>query len=161
MDRGEFSRYATAYQDTVYRVALNYLGSPADAEDVMQEVLLRLYTSGRHFNDESHVKHWLIRVTLNLCSNAVRARRHYDSRPPEELPCAVPFQTEEQLALYQAVMALPEAYRTVLYLFYYEDYSVREIARILRLKDSAVTTRLSRAREKLRASLTKEDAYGL
>ena len=56
---------------------------------------------------------------------------------------------------------LPEKYRTVLYLFYYEDYSVREIARIMHVKDSAVTTRLSRAREQLKESLTKEDAYGL
>ena len=142
-------------------MALNHLGSAADAEDLVQEALLRLYTSAGRFEDEAHVKHWLIRVTLNLCSNARRARRHYDPRPLEELPCTVPFQTEEQLALYQAVMALPEKYRTVLYLFYYEDYSVREIARILRIKDSAVTTRLSRARAQLKASLTKEDAYGL
>lgn len=161
MDRAEFSRYAEAYKDTVYRVALNYLGCTADAEDIVQEVLLRLYTCSRRFDGEAHVKHWLIRVTLNLCSNAVRARRHYDARPLEELPCAAPFQTEEQLALYQAVMALPEKYRTVLYLFYYEDYSVREIARILRIKDSAVTTQMTRARAQLKASLTKEDAYGL
>ena len=161
MDSAAFSHYTEAYQDTVYRVALNYLGSAADAEDMVQEVLLRLFTSSKRFADADHVKHWLIRVTLNLCSNAVRARKRYDPRPLEEIPCAVSFQTEEQLALYQAVMALPEKYRTVLYLFYYEDYSVREIARILHVKDSAVTTRLSRAREQLKESLTKEDAYGL
>ncbi len=161
MDKAEFARYAEKYKDTVYRVALNYLRNLDDADDIVQEALLRLYTTGKRFPDEEQVKYWLIRVTLNLCSNMVRSQKNREKTPLEELTVAVPFKAEDEMLMFSAVMGLPEKYRTPLYLYYYEEYSIREISELLRLKESAVTTRLSRARSRLKAALTEEEDYGL
>ncbi len=156
MNRTDFGRCAEKYKDTVYRVALNFTGSAQDAEDAVQEALLRLYLSKERFEGDEHVKRWLIRVTLNYCKNLARAASRRVPTPPEELALSVPFEAEEQIALFTAVMSLPEKYRVPLYLFYYEEYSVREIARILELSETAVTTRLQRARQTLKAELVEE-----
>ncbi|MGM9520892.1 MAG: RNA polymerase sigma factor [Oscillospiraceae bacterium] len=160
MDKAEFYQYAERYKDTIYRVALNYMRNPCDADDAVQEVLLKLYMTGTRFKGEEHVKRWLIRVTLNLCSNMLRSRGRREQVPVDELALGIPFEAEEQLALFTAVMSLAEKYRTVLYLFYYEDYTAGEIADILNLKVSAVTTRLSRARNLLRTQFLEGDTDG-
>ena len=154
LEREEFLLLAGKYKDTVFRVALNALKSPQDADDIVQEALLRLWKRSKPFESEVHAKHWLIRVALNLCKNVFRApwRRHV---PLEELETAAVFDTPEQSALFAEVMALPEKYRTVLYLFYYEEYSVEEIAELLDVSQSVVTTRLSRARQALKSELTE------
>lgn len=154
LEREQFLHLAGKYKDTVFRVALNALGSPADADDIVQEVLLRLWKRSEPFENEAHAKHWMIRVALNLCKNVFRApwRKHL---PLEELDAFTVFDTPEQGALYAEVMALPEKYRTVLYLFYYEEYSVKEIAQLLDVSQSVVTTRLSRARQALKSELTE------
>ncbi len=154
LEREEFLRLAGAYKDTVYRVALHALGSPHDADDIVQETLLRLWKRSEPFESEAHAKHWLIRVALNLCKNVFRApwRKH---KRLEELDATAVFDTSEQVTLYAEVMALPEKYRTVLYLFYYEDYSVKEVAQLLGISETAVTTRLSRARQALKTKLTE------
>ena len=154
LEREEFLLLAGKYKDTVFRVALNALKSPQDADDIVQEALLRLWKRSKPFESEVHAKHWLIRVALNLCKNVFRApwRKHV---PLEELETAAVFDTPEQGALYAEVMALSEKYRTVLYLFYYEEYSVKEIASLLGVSQSVVTTRLSRARQALKSELTE------
>lgn len=159
MDTGDFSFYAQKYKDTVYRVALNFCGNEMDAEDAVQEVLMKLYLSKNSFQGDEHVKRWMIRCTLNYCKNLRRSASRWVETPPEELALSVPFEAEEQIAMYTAVMSLPEKYRTVLYLFYYEEYSIREISGILDLGESAVTTRLSRARNMLRKELGEERSY--
>lgn len=156
MERNDFERYARKYKDMAYRVALNFTCNPEDAEDAVQEVLMRLFTAKGEFQGEEHVKRWMIRVTLNYCRNLAREARHRAPTPPEELALSVPFEAEEQLELFTAVMALPEKYRVPLYLFYYEEYSVREIAGIMHLTESNVTTRLSRARAMLKSKLVEE-----
>ncbi len=157
MSGENFTEYAERYKDTVYRIALNYLGNPEDADDIVQDVLLKLFTTAKRFKDDEHLKRWLIRVTLNRCANETRSRKHHDNTPIENITLAVNFETEEQLALFSAVMSLPERYRTVLYMYYYEGYSVKETGEILGIRESAVTTRLSRARERLKIILTEED----
>ncbi len=154
LEREEFLRLAGKYKDTVYRVALNALRSPHDADDIVQETLLRLWKRGEPFESEAHAKHWLIRVALNLCKNVFRAPWR-KTVPLEELDAAAVFDTPEQGALYAEVMALLEKYRTVLYLLYYEEYSVREIAGLLGVSPSVVTSRLSRARQALKSELTE------
>ncbi len=155
LEREAFLRLAGMYKDTVFRVALNALGSPQDAEDIVQETLLRLWKRQEPFDSDTHGKYWMIRVALNLCRNVFRApwRRHV---PLDELYAAAAFDKPEQLTLYGEVMSLPEKYRTALYLFYYEEYSVREIAELLGVSETAVTTRLSRARQALKVKLTEE-----
>ena len=161
MEQAVFYDLARRYKDMIFRIALNYFGSPFDAEDMVQETLMKLYTASPEFESERHAKHWLIRVTLNLCKNTVRSPWRRRTVSLDEAADVVTFDRPEQSELFQSVMGLPEKYRTALYLFYYEDLSVREIARLLNVKESAVTTRLSRARQMLKSQLLKEAAdYG-
>lgn len=150
MEREEFTRIAETYKDMLFRIALNYLGSPCDADDAVQEVLLKLYTASPVFEDESHIKSWLIRVAINQCKSLLRAPWRRNLRLDDY---ELSFEEPEQSELFYRVMALPEKYRIVLYLHYYEDYSVREIAGFLGINVSAVTTRLNRARNKLKLEL--------
>jgi RNA polymerase sigma-70 factor (ECF subfamily) len=134
-------------------VAFHVLANPQDADDAVQEVFLKLYTSQKPMEGEEHLRRWLLRVTINHCRDVLRSpwRKHRASL--EDVPEQPVFQKPEQQALYQTVMALPERYRMVLVLFYYEELSVREIGELLGLNPSAVTTRLSRARAKLKEQL--------
>ena len=153
MERTLFLAAADRYKDMVYRIALNYFGNSFDAEDTVQDVLMKLYTGNRRFESEEHLKYWLIRVTINTCKNPLRTPWRRKRADPEELAETLIFERPEESDLFLAVMELEKKYRTVLYLFYYEDLPVREIANILEVKESAVTTRLSRARERLKIKL--------
>ena len=153
MEQVHFTRAVERHQDMVYRVALHSLGTPQVADDAVQEVFLRLYQRAEPFDSPEHLRRWLLRVTLNYCRDVLKSpwrRRRVSLESLPELPA---FQREEERVLYQTVMSLPEKYRTVLDLFYYEELSVREIAALLHIEVSAVTTRLSRARGKLKDAL--------
>ena len=155
MTQTEFIPLAERYKDTVYRIALNFYGNPYDADDTVQDVMLKLFQRRESFESEEHARYWLIRVTVNQCKNGLRwakLRRHENL---DDIALSVQFQQPEQSEVYREVMALPKQYRTVLYLFYYEELSVNKIALLLGIKPSAVTTRLSRARQKLKAKLTE------
>lgn len=135
---------------TVYRLAMVYLGRRADAEDITQEVFLRLLCRAPAFADGDHQKRWLCQVTANLCRDQLRGFwRKRVVELEDTLPAAAP---EEREAL-AAVMALPEQYRLPIHLHYYEGYSVAEIAQILKLGQSAVKMRLKRGRELLKLEL--------
>ncbi len=155
MEKTLFNSAARQYQDMVYRIALHFFGSPQDAEDTVQEVFLRLYTQKQPFEGPEHLRRWLIRVTVNVCKDALKSPWRRRRVSLEELPEEPVFDRPEQGELYREVMALPEKYRTVLYLFYYEELTVREIGEILGLGTSAVTTRLHRARARLKEHLTE------
>ena len=151
MEREYFQSAVNKYQNMVFRIALHSMGQITDAEDVVQEVFLRLYTCTVTFESMEHLRYWLIRVTVNVCrdmlKNPWRRRISLDNVPEPA------FEQPEQLELYQEVMMLPEKYRVVLVLFYYEELSTKEIGEILGLRQSAVTTRLSRARALLKQRL--------
>lgn len=155
MTQHEFVAAAEQYKDMIYRIALNYYGNSYDADDTVQDALLKLYRFDKTFESEEHLRNWLIRVTVNLCKNGLRWAKLRRHAALEDVEIPVQFQYPEQSELYQAVMSLPERYRTVLYLFYYEELSVNEIAAALEIKPSAVTTRLSRARQQLKTKLTE------
>ena len=155
MEQEKFLDTLARHQNMVYRIALHQTGSPADAEDAMQEVFLRLLTAKQAPAGEDHLRRWLIRVTVNYCRDLLKSPWRKRRVPLNDVPEEPVFQREEEAELYREVMALPEKYRTVLDLFYYEELSIREIAEVLGIKESLVTTRLSRARGKLRARLTE------
>ena len=146
-------KFETAYDlygKAVYRLAMVYLGRHADAEDVTQEVFVRLLYRAPGFADGDHEKRWLLRVTANLCKDQLKGFwRRQVTELEDTLPAAPP---EEQEAL-AAVMALPERYKLPIHLHYYEGYSVAEIGEILRLGQSAVKMRLKRGRELLKIEL--------
>ena len=155
MEQNIFLMIAGRYKGTVYRIALNYFGNTCDAEDTVQEVFMKLYTSNKKFESDEHVRNWMIRVTINMCKNTLRMPWRNRNVEFEELTDTITFEQQDQSELFMSVMSLPEKYRTILYLFYYEEYSIKEIAEMLKLKESAVTTRLSRARNQLRQTLTE------
>ena len=159
MEKETFLAAVERHQDMVYRIALHHFASPQDAEDTVQEALMKLYTAADAFESDEHVRAWLIRVTVNLCKNTLRSPWRRRRVPLEELRQAVQFERPEESDLFLTVMAMPEKYRTALYLFYYEDCSVHEIAELLSIKESAVTTRLSRARQVLKRKLTEAEEY--
>ena len=147
-----------AYGDMVYRLALVRTKNPSDAEDVAQEVFLRCLRSGPAFTSAEHQKAWLLRVTIN-CSKTLLGsafRRHTVA-----LEAAGEPKSEDALpdsTVYDAVLALPPKLRTAVHLFYYEDYSVKEIAAAMHASESAVKTWLFRARAQLKDSL--KGAFG-
>lgn len=154
MNKEEFESCYHEYFDFVYRLSFTYVKNPADAEDVAQETFVRLYRQEGEFASEEHVRRWLLRVAVNLSKDMLRShwnqkRQEFDENMPKEI---FGWQ-EDQKEIWQEVAALPEKYRLVLYLYYYEGYSVREIGQILRCSTSAVKMRLKRGREKLRESL--------
>lgn len=153
MERSAFQATVGQYQDMVYRVALHQFGVLQDAEDAVQEVFLRLYTEEKLFESGEHLRRWLIRVTLNVCRDTLKSPWRKRRVPLDTVPDQPVFDAPEQGELYQAVMALPEKYRVTLYLFYYEELSTKEIAELLGLRQTAVTTRLSRGRELLKKRL--------
>ncbi|MCL2519094.1 MAG: RNA polymerase sigma factor [Oscillospiraceae bacterium] len=143
------------YQDMVYRIAFTYCKNYSDAEDITQEVFLRYLKTDKEFNDDEHLKAWLIRVTVNAAKNLLRSAwfRKTDSISEHEDLCEPEHEHPE---VYHEVMALAERYRSVVMLYYFEDYSVKEIAEILRRSETAVQTQLQRARAILKEKL-KED----
>lgn len=150
-----FERLARAYGDTIFRVAYHALGSRADAEDVCQGVLLKLYRADQPFSGDDHAKHWLIRVTVNDCRKLLRAPWRNRVLPLEDYdaPAQAP---EDHSEVLSAVMALASKYRVCVYLYYYEEYSIREIAQLIHVKESTVQTRLARARSQLKQALSSE-----
>jgi len=158
LDRTQFLQLAAEHKDTVFRVALNMLASPDDADDVVQETLIRLLERTEPFESGAHAKNWLIRVAINQCKSVLRSPWRRRRASFEE--AAAPDAPQEERELLAAVMSLPEKYRTALYLFYYEGYSSKELAGLLGISVSAVTTRLARARRKLKEKLTEVDNDG-
>ena len=156
MEQEEARRLVEEYGSMVYRLAYARTGSRADAEDITQEVFLRLVRAAPAFRDGEHRRAWLLRVTANCAKDFFRApwRRH---RPLEEAAALAAPGPEEGRGVLGAVLALPERYRTVVHLFYYEELSVAEIAAALGKSEGAVRTRLSRARGMLRAALAGEE----
>ena len=153
MDKEQFTRAAEAYQPMVYRIAYNYFGSASDADDATQDVFLKLYTQKKPFQSEEHLRHWLIRVTVNQCKDVLKSPWRKRRVSLDAIADRPVFDSQDEADLFREVMALPEKYRTVLNLFYYEELSVKEIADVLGVKVSAVTTRLSRARAQLKTRL--------
>lgn len=148
----EFTAAAERHLDMVYRIALNSLRHPADAEDAVQNTMLRLWRTDTDFAGEEHLRRWLARVAVNE-SRRIAAhpwRRRAVSLEEAREPV---FQDRERRELYEAVMGLPAKYRVPLYLYYYEGYKVDEVGELLGLNASTVQTRLARARAKLKIQL--------
>lgn len=136
--------------DMVYKLALSQTRSVTYAEDVTQEVFLRLIRRKPSFENNEHIKAWLIRVTLN-CSKSVFMSSWFKKTVP--LNEEISFDTPEKSDVYFAVQDLPSKYRTAIHLFYYEDMSIDEISRALGVKQSTVKSHLHRGRELLRERL--------
>ena len=134
------------YQTMVFRLADSYPRSRADAQDLCQEVFLRYFCSRPPFASEEHRRAWLLRVTVNRCKTHLTS---WWVRRTVPLDDRIPMPEPEPLALDEALRQLAEKDRLVIHLFYYEECSTREIARMMRTTEGAVRTRLTRARQRL------------
>ncbi len=150
-----FTAIAEKYMDTIYRVAYSWTKHSQDANDVTQEVLLQLYKSTKAFESEAHLKNWLIRVTINQCKMLFRAPWR-KAENIDDYANTLGFEESNHLALFQSVMKLDKKYRVPLMLFYYEGYSTAEIASLMGIPEKTVSTRLHRARAKLKEELKEE-----
>ena len=151
----EYTAAAEQYLDMVYRIALNWIRQPTDADDASQNVMLRLWRTDTDFQSEEHLRHWLARVTVNECKRI--AMNPWRSRTAFLEDCGeLVFEDREKRELYEAVMERPGKDRVPLYLYYYEGYAVNEVGELLGLRPSTVQTRLARGREKLKKMLTEE-----
>ena len=143
----------TKYGDRLYAAAFNITRQRQDAEDAVQEALLRLFRSDKEFESEEHVKAWLIRVTINVAKSTCASFWHKNKVPYEDYMDEIPFEEESDRDLMEAVLSLPDKYRIIVHLYYYEGYKTREIADILKLSENTVKTRLLQSRKLLKAKL--------
>lgn len=136
------------YKDDVYRLALSYTKSVQEAEDVCQTVFLKLMEQKEITPGKERA--WLMQVTANTCRNLLRSSWWKLTVPMEE---ALPSMEPQYTDTWQKVMALPPKYRVLIYLRYYEELSTKEMAQLLHISQTSVTTRLSRARQMLKTAL--------
>ena len=157
--RARFEAVVREHGDDVLRAAMMQLGNRADAEDVVQETFLRYATSAPRFVSIEHEKAWLLRVAINLAKDMRKSvwNKNTQQLVPEQCGC-IPFK-EKATDVYDAVMTLPEKYRMVVHLFYYEGYSVREISDLTGLREPTIKTQLSRGRALLKDILEGAEAY--
>lgn len=147
-----FQLAVQAYADTVYRVAVHACPRRADAEDVVQDTYEKLLRWDKGFESETHLKAWLIRVTLNRCHDLARAASGRDLPLEDSVPAA----PEDGSRVLDAVRALPENYRSAVYLHYYEGYTAAEIGDMLGAPANTVLSWLARARAQLHTLLQEE-----
>jgi RNA polymerase sigma-70 factor (ECF subfamily) len=153
----ELERYFKEYYSMIYRVAFSQLKNHADAEDITQEMFIKIIKSEDEFESAEHEKAWIIRAAINMCRDLLKSGWHKSFVGLDEVP-------EQEKAYYDnpyvktddilwQVLQLPEKFRNCIYLFYYEDNSIKEIAQILEMPENTVKTNLRRGRELLKKML--------
>ena len=145
--------------DTVYRICFLHMRNQQETEDCVQEIFLKFYEKPRTFDSTAHEKAWFIVVAKNHCRDILKSSwrsKRVDFEKIEE-PCG--WDRMEFESVFEELVNLPEKYRTALYLYYYEGYSVKEIAKILSSNESTIQTRLAQGRKKLKIELTKMEGY--
>lgn len=144
------------YGDRVFSAAFSVCQNRADADDVVQNTFLKYYSLNLDYKSETHIKAWLIRVAVNQAKDLMRSFWQRNKIAWEEYMNELPFEEPEDSRLFEAVMRLPSKYRIVIHLFYYEDYTVSEIAEILKCREGTVKSQLSRGRKLLKSTLLEE-----
>lgn len=150
MQTEEIKNMIEKYSGLVYKVAITRSGNIENAEDVFQEVFIKYSQKMPKFENEEHEKAWFIRVTINLTKNLHNQAWNRKAVPLEE---TIQFEEKEEENIFQIVSTLPQNYRTVVYLFYYEGYKIKEISKILKTREGTIKTWLSRARESLKEKI--------
>lgn len=138
------------YSELVYKVAITRSQNIENAEDIFQEVFMKYSQNMPEFENEEHEKAWFIRVTINLSKNLHKQAWNRKTVALEE---NLQFEEKEQENIFQIVSTLPQKYKTVVYLFYYEGYKIKEISKIMKTREGTIKTWLSRARESLREKI--------
>ena len=146
------------YGDTVLRTAYVFAGNYHEAEDITQDIFLKLHSSPKDFQNDEHMKAWLIRATLNRCKNYRKSARfsrtsHIDETLENTLSCEF---SEKEGEIRERIEKLPKKYSLVIYLYYFEGYSIKEMASVLGKNENTVSSLLRRGRTKLKIELENE-----
>lgn len=154
----DYRQTVLAYKDTVYRIAYSQCSCREDAEDIFQDVFLTLCREKREFDSEDHLRYWLIRVTLNYCRLLRRSAWHRKrAEVTGDIPAPeTPGERDMAETVTEAVRALPEKYRAIVEMHYFEEMTCAEIGAALKLNEATVRTRLRRGRERLREYLEND-----
>ncbi|MDD5955133.1 MAG: sigma-70 family RNA polymerase sigma factor [Firmicutes bacterium] len=144
------------YGDRVFSAAFSICRSREDADDTVQDTFLKYHTQNADYADESHLKAWLLRVAINRARDITGAFWRRNRVSWEDNMNELEFEQPEDRSLFEAVMQLPEKYRIVIHLHYYEEYSIEEISRTVRRSPGTVKSQLNRGRKLLKSILTED-----
>jgi RNA polymerase sigma factor (sigma-70 family) len=139
------------YSSMVRRICFMYLHHKTDVEDVFQDVFLKLLLKENTFESDEHIKAWLCRITINQCKDHCKSFWQKKVSSIDEI--VVPFEDKMENELMQVILSLPQKYKDVIYLFYYEDYAVPQMAKLLNQKENTIYSNLCRARKLLKQML--------
>ena len=156
MTETEFTSAVERNSQRLYLIALSFTQSPQDSEDIIQNVFFKLWNYSGSFESETHTDKWLTAVCVNEGKNLIKSPFRKRCSDFDELSGYAEFDSITEQDIFSAVMSLPQKERTVIHLFYYEDMTVKDIAKLLKQSESAVKTRLHRARKNLKEKLGDE-----
>ncbi len=149
-----FSTKYDLYGNMLFKISMVQLGNKEDAEEAMQETFYRLLYNAPEFNGDQHEKAWLIRTIVNICKDMRKSAWYRKVLKTEEIEAYYDNSSDSEVMM--EILRLPAKYKAVIHLHYFEDYSVREIADILKIKESAIKMRLMRGRQLLKIELKGE-----
>ncbi len=153
----ELEYYIRNFRKNVYNAVLCYVRNPSDAEDITQDTFLKLYTYNKSFNDDEHVKAWLLRCAINNCKNHLRSHWYRFTVPLEAAEnMTVADNTDHDDEMLGIMKKLNRNNRIALYMYYYEGYTIGEIGHILGISSDTVSSRLHRGRQQLKKLLSEE-----
>ena len=163
-NEAEFNEKYDKYCNLIYRTAYQYIFNAQIAEDVTQEVFVKLLTCDKHFQNDEHEKAWLLRVAINLCKNILKSKAYQGLELKNE---TIPFEntfeenSDNKIAITSYLKRLNSEQRTAIFLYYFEGFSIKEIAKIMKTKENTVKSHLKRAKRNLRITIEKEQENGL
>ena len=149
----EYTRIFNLFKNDIYRLAFSYTKNYLDSDDIVQSVFIKLYKNFDKFEDDTSIKKWLTRVTINECKTLFLSAWKRKMFPITEKEENIAIDKPKDIGLIDSLFQLPKKYRIVLFLFYYEDYKIKEIAEILNVKEATIKTRLTRGRSLLKNML--------
>lgn len=151
----EFIYLFNLFKNDIYRLAYSYTNNISDSDDITQSVFIKLYRKMDKFDSDISVKKWLIKVTINECKSLFLSSwyKRITSITDKENNISIDLKDNDILS---CIMELPKKYKLVIYLYYYENYKIKEIAEVLKMNENTVKTNLSRARDMLRNILKEE-----
>ncbi|MDD6728238.1 MAG: sigma-70 family RNA polymerase sigma factor [Eubacteriales bacterium] len=158
-NKQHFDELYNKYASIIFKTAYNYLLNKEDAEDILQEVFFKYFTHNKHFKDGNHEKAWLLRVTANLCKNALRSKSRHNLQLNETIKIgdySFENESDSHIDLLKTMYELTENQRVAIYLFYYEQIPIKEIAKIMNSNENTVKSHLLRAKDNMKKYLEKE-----
>ena len=148
----KFELIITSYHKLLFSIAYSYIRSNYYAEDIVQDAFIKLYRARKHFESDEHIKNYLIRVTIDECLDVLRHDKKIILTDTEYFDNLTDVNTsnEKNEDIYGCICSLNDSYKNIIILYYYDNYSLKEIANILKISESNASTRLVRARDKLK-----------